>query len=79
MCEAGRRGEVSTLFFTRYMYAIHVVTHVTSPPLRGDRNKEQCSMYMLRRRKESQKVTDNSLRDRIQGNWKQLSGGVRHE
>jgi len=24
-------------------------------------------------------VKDNSLRDRIQGNWKQLSGGVRHE
>jgi uncharacterized protein YjbJ (UPF0337 family) len=24
-------------------------------------------------------VTDNSLRDRIQGNWKQLSGSVRHE
>ncbi len=24
-------------------------------------------------------MTDNSLRDRIQGNWKQLSGGVRHE
>jgi len=25
------------------------------------------------------KVKDNSLQDRIQGNWKQLSGGVRHE
>jgi uncharacterized protein YjbJ (UPF0337 family) len=25
------------------------------------------------------KVQDNSLRDRIQGNWKQLSGGVRQE
>ena len=24
-------------------------------------------------------MQDNSLRDRIQGNWKQLSGGVRHE
>ena len=24
-------------------------------------------------------MTDNSLRDRIQGNWKQLSGGVHHE
>jgi uncharacterized protein YjbJ (UPF0337 family) len=36
-------------------------------------------MYMRSRRKENQKVTDNSLRDRIQGNWKQLSGGVHHE
>lgn len=24
-------------------------------------------------------MQDNSLQDRIQGNWKQLSGGVRHE
>ncbi len=24
-------------------------------------------------------MKDNSLQDRIQGNWKQLSGGVRHE
>ena len=24
-------------------------------------------------------MQDNSLRERIQGNWKQLSGGVRHE
>ena len=24
-------------------------------------------------------MKDNSLRDRIQGNWKQLSGNVRHE
>jgi len=24
-------------------------------------------------------VKDNSLQDRIQGNWKQLSGGVHHE
>jgi uncharacterized protein YjbJ (UPF0337 family) len=24
-------------------------------------------------------VKDSSLHDRIQGNWKQLSGGVRHE
>ena len=24
-------------------------------------------------------MTDNSLRDKIQGNWKQLSGSVRHE
>ena len=24
-------------------------------------------------------MKDNSLNDRIQGNWKQLSGGVRHE
>jgi len=24
-------------------------------------------------------VLDSSLHDRIQGNWKQLSGGVRHE
>ncbi len=24
-------------------------------------------------------MQDNSLRDRIQGNWKQLSGGARHE
>jgi uncharacterized protein YjbJ (UPF0337 family) len=24
-------------------------------------------------------VQDHSLQDRIQGNWKQLSGGVRHE
>jgi len=24
-------------------------------------------------------VKDNSLRDRIQGNWKQLSGNARHE
>jgi uncharacterized protein YjbJ (UPF0337 family) len=25
------------------------------------------------------KVTDNSLQDRIQGNWKQLHGSVRHQ
>ena len=24
-------------------------------------------------------MKDNSLHDRIEGNWKQLSGGVRHE
>ena len=24
-------------------------------------------------------MKDNSLQDRIQGNWKQLSGGVQHE
>jgi len=24
-------------------------------------------------------VKDNSLRDKIQGNWKELSGGVHHE
>ena len=24
-------------------------------------------------------MTDTSLRDRLQGNWKQLSGSVRHE
>jgi len=24
-------------------------------------------------------VTDNSLQDRIQGNWKQLQGSVRHQ
>ena len=31
------------------------------------------------RRKENQKVKDNSLHDRVQGNWKQLHGTVRHQ
>jgi uncharacterized protein YjbJ (UPF0337 family) len=31
------------------------------------------------RRKENQRVKDNSLHDRVQGNWKQLHGTVRHQ
>jgi uncharacterized protein YjbJ (UPF0337 family) len=46
---------------------------------KGGKSKDQRSTSLLRKRKENQKVTDNSLRERIQGNWKQLSGGVRHE
>jgi len=36
-------------------------------------------MEMRSCRKEKEQVKDNSLRDRIQGNWKQLSGAVHHE
>jgi len=36
-------------------------------------------MYMRSHRKENEQVKDNSLQDRIQGNWKQLSGAVHQE
>ncbi len=68
-----------TFFFTSDVYAIHVVTLVTAPFSRGDRSNHLLRMYMRSSRKENEQVKDNSLRDRIQGNWKQLSGGVRHE
>jgi uncharacterized protein YjbJ (UPF0337 family) len=34
---------------------------------------------MRSNRKENEQVKDNSLQERIQGNWKQLSGAVHHE
>jgi len=69
-----------TLFFTLFAYTNHEVTHVTAPPCkRGGRSNDQRSKYIQNKRKENQKVKDNSLRNRIQGNWKLMSGSVRHE
>ncbi len=69
-----------TLFFTLSAYAMHAVTHITSPLEKGgDRSSHQLCMDMRSSRKENEQVKDNSLRDKIQGNWKQLSGVVRHE
>src|SRR5712692_9111962 len=69
-----------TLFFTLFAYTSHEVTHVTAPPCkRGGRSNDQRSSYIRNKRKENQKVKDDSLQNRIQGNWKQMSGSVRHE
>jgi uncharacterized protein YjbJ (UPF0337 family) len=45
----------------------------------GERSKDQHRTSVRCRRKENQKVKDNSLRNRIEGNWKQLRGSVRQE
>jgi hypothetical protein len=45
----------------------------------GERSKDWQSTSVRSRRKEYQKVKDNSLQNRIEGNWKQLSGSVRQE
>ena len=69
-----------TLFFTLFAYTNHEVTHVIAQPFKGgDRSNDQRSSYIRNKRKENQKVKDDSLRNRIQGNWKQMSGSVRHE
>jgi uncharacterized protein YjbJ (UPF0337 family) len=65
-----------TLFFTRDVYAIHAVRH-TFVLLRGE---EEAKLSKARTGEQSKrKVKDSSLHERIQGNWKQLSGSVRHE
>jgi uncharacterized protein YjbJ (UPF0337 family) len=65
-----------TLFFTLFAYTDHEVTHVTTPPCkRGGRSNDQRSTYIRNKRK----VKDDSLQNRIQGNWKLMSGSVRHE
>jgi len=69
-----------THFFTLSAYTNHEVTHVIAQPFKGgDRSNAQRSSYRRNKQKENQKVKDDSLKNRIQGNWKQLSGNVRHE